>query len=119
MRMISGAAVGVLFVGAEAPHAVDALHLMDDAGVFQRIKRAVKSDAVQVVVDHRKNLAVRHWRTMPDKQLKYDPALARSTQSGAAQDFFRIQENSPSRQPACNYIASRLRLQRSVLSMPV
>lgn len=50
--MVSGAAVQVLFVGAEAPHTVDALYLMDDTGVFQRIERTIERDAVEVVVDH-------------------------------------------------------------------
>ena len=32
---------------------------------------------------------------MSEKQLKYHSALTRSTQSGAAQDFFNIQNNPP------------------------
>ena len=51
VRMVAGASVRAFAVRAEAPHAVDALHLVDDARLAQRLERAVERDSVEVLFD--------------------------------------------------------------------
>ena len=94
--MVARAAFSGLLVRAEAPHSVDPLHLVDDAGFLQRIERAVECNAVEVVVDHRKNFTVRERHAPFEEQFEYDPPLTRRTKPGAAQNLLNVvQADSP------------------------
>ena len=89
--MVSRTSFRPVAVRAEAPDAVDALHLMDDAGLSQRFEGAVERHAVEVFFDFREYLGVRERGAAREQKLQNHPSLARRGKPCVFQRLFYIQ----------------------------